>query len=161
MNLPDEGELEPARESDVDRDTLRRALRDLEAAEARVARNAERVYDETRDELLGELFPLLDDLDRVVRAADESNRDPALVEALHLLRGRFDRVLARYGAARIDATDQRFDPALHDAIAAVPVSDPRLERMVIEQLEPGYRVGDRVLRHARVAVGVRHGHRQH
>lgn len=159
MNVPDEGELEPAREPEADRDSLRRALRDLEAAEARVARNAERVYEETRDDLVSELFPLLDDLDRVIHAADESNRDPALVEALHLLRSQLDRVLARYGVERIDATQQAFDPALHDAVVAIPISDPRLDRTVIEQLEPGYRAGDRVLRHARVAVGVLHGKR--
>ena len=144
-------------ESEPDRDSLRRALRDLEAAEARVARNAEHIYDDTRHELLAELFPLLDDLERVVRAADASNRDPALVEALHLLRAQFDRVLARYGAERIDALHQRFDPQLHDAVLAVPVTDPRLEHLVIEQLEPGYRVDDKVLRPARVGVGVRRG----
>ena len=137
-----------------DRDSLRRALRDLEAAEARVARNAERIYEETREGLLEELFPLLDDLDRVVHAADASNRDPALVEAVHLLRAQFDRVLARYGAERIDALQQRFDPNLHDAVLAIPVFEPALDRVVVQQLAPGYRAGDRVLRPARVGVGV-------
>lgn len=152
VELPDEGELEPAPENE--RDSMRRALRDLEAAQARVKRDADRVYQETRAQLVSELLPVIDNLDRTLRVATKSGADRALLDGVRMTRAQLDQVLARYGAERIDATNQRFDPALHDAFMAVPVTDPRWNGVVIEQLEPGYKFGGRVLRPAKVSVGV-------
>lgn len=61
-----------------DRDSLRRALRNLEAAEARVVRNAERVYDDTRSGVIAELLPVSDNLDRAIAAA--ASCEPAVVD---------------------------------------------------------------------------------
>jgi molecular chaperone GrpE len=144
---------EPEQES-PDRESLRRALRDLEAAEQRVQRNAERVYEEARAKLVHEILPALDNLDRVIAAADP-HRDPALLEGVRMVRGQLERVLVRYGAERIDATGARFDPEIHEAIATVPVRDPSRDKIVLDQLQPGYRFAGRVLRPARVTVGVR------
>ena len=66
---------------------------------------------------------------------------------------RLQAVLADLGAVRIDSRGQRFDPAFHEAIATAEVEDPRLDGMVIDEWEAGYRLGDRVLRPARVRVG--------
>src|SRR5438477_3554232 len=122
-------------EEGPDRESLRRALRDLEAAELRVQRSAERIYDESRSKLVHELLPVLDNLDRVVGAADP-NRDPPLVEGVRMVRSQLERVLVRYGVEVIEATGQRFDPEIHDAVVAAPVEDPALDRMVIEQHQP-------------------------
>jgi molecular chaperone GrpE len=135
-----------------DRDSLRRALRNLEAAEARVVRNAERVYEETRSNLVADLLPLSDNLDRALAAAAAC--DPAILDGIRLVRSQLDDVLASFGAERIDARGQPFDPNVHDAVSIVPVTDPRMDRTVIDQVAPGYRIGDRVLRPARVAVGM-------
>jgi molecular chaperone GrpE len=139
--------------AEQERDSLRRALRDLEAAEARVQRNAARVYDETREKLVGELLPVLDNLDRTIRAAEDQS-DPSLVEGVRMVRSQLEAVLARYGVTRIEATGQPFDPAIHDAVFTVAVTDPRYDRLVIDQVEPGYRFADRVLRPAKVTVGI-------
>jgi molecular chaperone GrpE len=151
--------VEPQPEPDAeeqqrrDRDSLRRALRDLEAAEARVKRNAERVYDDARSSLVIELFPVLDDLDRSIEAAHAST-DPALSEAVAMSRRRLDQILARYGVERIDATGGSFDPNLHDAVTTLNVSDPMQNMTVLQQLAPGYRFGGRLLRPAKVVVGI-------
>lgn len=135
------------------RASARRALRELEAAHARVERNAERVYGETRENLVAELLPVLDDVDRtIVRAEAEANA-AAIVEGVRLVRRKLERVLERYGVQRIDATDKRFDPSLHDAISVVPVADPERHGAVLEQIQPGYRFGDKLLRPAKVVVG--------
>jgi molecular chaperone GrpE (heat shock protein) len=136
-----------------DREALRKALHDLEAAEARVKRNAERVYDESRASLVHHLFPVLDNLDRSIAAA-EANSDPALLEGVRLIRKQLDDVLVRYGAERIDAMGGPFDPTVQEAVTTVNVSDPTKNFTVIEQLAPGYRFGDRLLRPARVVVGL-------
>jgi molecular chaperone GrpE (heat shock protein) len=137
----------------VDRQSALRALRNLEATEARLERNSRREIDEARGKLVQELLPVLDNLDRTIGAAQRGHGDPAMLEGVRLVRQQLEGVLRGYGVERIDARDQRFDPGVHDAIGVTPVADPRLHGMVIEQLDPGYRFGERLLRPARVTVG--------
>src|SRR5450432_3827273 len=92
-----------------DRATLVKALRDLESTEARVERNAQRVYDETRAKLVVELLPVLDNLDRTIAAAQAAGEDAVLVQGTLMVRAQLETVLLRYGAERIAATS-RFDP---------------------------------------------------
>ena len=136
-----------------DRATMTRALRELEAAQARVERDARRVHDETRTRLVSELLPVLDNLDRTIRAAAGSRDGLALVEGVRLVRAQLEGVLRGYGVERIEAAGARFDPRIHEAIQVAPVGDPRRDGAVIEQVEPGYRFGDRLLRPAKVVVG--------
>ena len=136
-----------------ERESLRRALRDLEAAEERVKRNAERVYEEARSSLVLALFPVLDNLDRSIEAA-RAGGNPALLKGVEMVRKQLDEVLVRYGAERIDATGRRFDPSEQEAVAKVPAEDPTRHMMVLEQVAPGYRFGSRLLRPARVVVAV-------
>jgi len=79
-----------------DRATMTRALRELEAAQARVERDARRVHDETRTRLVSELLPVLDNLDRTIRAAAGSRDCRALVEGVHLVRAQLESVLRGY-----------------------------------------------------------------
>jgi molecular chaperone GrpE len=136
-----------------DRDSLIRALRNLEATQARVQQNAERVYDEKRRELVLELLPVLDNLERTLDAAMTSS-DAALVEGLRMVHGQLEAVLVRYGVERVDAAGQRFDPAIHEAVATVPMLYPELVGSVVHQVAPGYRFGGKVLRAAKVSVGI-------
>jgi molecular chaperone GrpE (heat shock protein) len=154
----DPAPCEPA--SEPDRATLTRALRELEASKARVERDAQQAQDEMRRTLVTQLLPLLDNLDRTIEAAELSGDSPAVVEGVRLVRNQFQRVLEGYGVERIDATHARFDPAQHEAVSTVPVTEPAAHGRVIEQLAPGYRFADRLLRPARVAVG-RHVPRYH
>lgn len=139
--------------ADADRESLSRAVNNLQASEARVRRNAEKVYDEARAGLVLELLPVLDNLDRTIDAVRGQVVTP-LVEGVTMVRGQLEGVLLRYGVERIDATGKKFDPAAHEAVTAIPVTDPDRVGMVIEQFELGYRFGAKLLRPARVAVGV-------
>ena len=142
-------------EQPPDRDSLLRALRDLEAAEQRVKRNAERIYDETRRKLVAQLLPVIDNIDRTIRAAEHASCTRAVVDGARMVRAQLDRILADYGAERIESEGQPFDPRIHEAVAAVPVADPARTHVVLEEYEPGYHFGDVILRPAKVAVGVR------
>ncbi len=140
-------------EREPDRESLRRALRDLEAAEARVLRSADRIYDESRSKLVHELLPVLDNLDRTITVAEEHS-DVALLQGVRMVRAQLEGVLVRYGVTRVDATGMRFDPEVHEAIAAVPVIDPKYDGVVLQQLEPGYQFNGGLLRPAKVNVGM-------
>lgn len=148
-----EVDLASSSEKEPDRSTMVQALRDLEAAKGRVERDARRVLEDTREQLVMKLLPILDDLDRTIRAATESGDAPAVLEGARLVRSRLEGVLRGYGAERVDAKDQAFDPARHEAVSMIPVSDPRGHGRVLDQLEAGYRYGDRLLRPAKVVVG--------
>jgi len=148
-------EAEPKSETrpEIDRQAALRALRNLEATEARLERNAKRDVDEARGKLVQELLPVLDNLDRTIRAAHASRSDPAMLEGVRLVRHQLEAVLRGYGVERIDALDQRFDPGVHEAIGMTVVSDPRRHGVVVQQAEPGYRFAGKLLRPAKVNVG--------
>lgn len=135
-----------------DRGTLTRALRELEAAKARVERDAKRAQEEMKQKLVVQLLPALDNLDRTLAAAQQNREAPTVVEGAYMVRRQIAGVLESYGVRRIDARGQRFDPAQHEAVSMVHVDDPRHDRKVIDQLEPGYAMGDRLLRPAKVVV---------
>ncbi|MBA3395222.1 MAG: nucleotide exchange factor GrpE [Deltaproteobacteria bacterium] len=129
------------------------AVRELEAAKARVERDAGRVEDETRFRLVSELIPVLDNLDRTIAAAEQQDDAQTVIEGVRLVRRQLEKVLAGYGVTRIQAKGHPFDPAVHEAVSVIAVREPRHHGIVIDQLEPGYRAGDRLLRAAKVVVG--------
>ena len=155
MQTAEQPIIEPERTLEApepDRATMTRALRELEAAQARVERDAQRVQDETRQKLVAQLLPVMDNLDRTIFAAAKS--DPALTQGVRLVRSQLEGVLRGYGVERIAATrGDRFDPQLHEAISVAPVYEPAHHGLILEQAEPGYRFGDRLLRPAKVVVG--------
>lgn len=134
--------------------SLERAQRDLESARIRVEQNAERVYEEKRRELVVELLPVLDNLDRAL-GAETSGTTADLIDGVRMVRAGLEGVLVRYGVQRMDTVaGERFDPALHEAVAAVSVVDPELAGAVLRQATPGYRFAGKLLRAAKVSVGV-------
>ena len=141
------------RQSEPDRASLANALRELEAAKARVERDAKKAQDEMRQKLVLELLPALDNLDRTIAAAVQHRDAPAVVEGVELVRRQILGVLEGFGVRRIETRGQHFDPTQHEAISIAPVKDPRHDRIVIEQIEPGYAMGDKLVRAARVVVG--------
>jgi molecular chaperone GrpE (heat shock protein) len=160
-SAPPEATLEAFREATAGaaadaaagRQAALRALRNLEATEARLERNARREAEETRGKLVQELLPVLDNLDRTIRAAQGGRSDPALLEGVRMVRQQLEGVLRGYGVERIEALGQRFDPAVHEAIGMIAVDDPQRHGAVVHQVEPGYRMSGRLLRPARVSVG--------
>ena len=133
--------------------TLASALEELEAAKLRVERGAQQAADDLRAKVILELIPLIDDLERTIRAAEEAGDAPAVLEGVRLVHGQFLTALERHGVVRVDALREAFDPALHEAISTLAVPHPAAHNVVIEQVAPGYKLGERLLRPARVVVG--------
>jgi molecular chaperone GrpE len=143
----------PPSTAEPDRASLSRALRDLEAAKARVERDARAAAQELREKLVLELVPVLDNLDRTIRAAEQSGDAPSVVDGVRMVRDQFLTVLAGIGVERVEAKHRRFDPRMHDAVSVVSVNQPNYHDVVVDQLEPGYRFDTRLLRPAKVVVG--------
>jgi molecular chaperone GrpE (heat shock protein) len=97
---------------------------------------------------LDEFLPVLDNLDRAI-----SLGTPAEAEGMRLIRSQLMRVLEGYGLERFGAVGERFDPRVHEAMDVAEVEDPAHHGTVVAEWQPGYRVGERVVRPARVQVG--------
>jgi molecular chaperone GrpE len=97
------------------------------------------------------LLPVLDNLRRAVEHASEAGAEEFFVSGLELVVREFETALERLGVVPVPAVGERFDPSIHEAIAAEE-SDEVEEDMVVAQLVPGYRLHDRLLRPAIVRV---------
>jgi molecular chaperone GrpE len=137
----------------MDADAVGRALRELEAVKSRVERDARRVSEDTRKQLVADLLPVLDNLDRIIA----SGKDSHTVEAVRAVRTQLEGVLRGYGVERQDVVGDPFDPAVHDAVSLRDVRDADRHDVVVDQLVPAYRYGAALLRPAKVVVGRRAG----
>ena len=127
---------------------LKRVAADFDNFRKRAARERGEMAAYANERLVKELLPVLDDLERALQAAEE-HEEVKLEEGVRLVHRQLAGVLVKAGLADIE-TDGKFDPHVHEALLSQP-SDAE-EGSVIEVLQKGYRLGDRVLRPARVVV---------
>jgi molecular chaperone GrpE len=129
-------------------DDLKRLAAEFENYKKRTAREQASLSARATERLVKELLPIVDDLERALGAAEE-HEEAELEEGVRLVHRQLASVLEREGLAEIE-TNGKFDPHVHEALLSQP-SDAE-EGSVIEVLQKGYRLGDRVLRPARVAI---------
>lgn len=105
-----------------------------------------------RAELAGKLLETMDDLQRVADTPLEGTTTEALHEGIGLVARKFAKVLSDNGVEPVNPVGERFDPNLHDALMMTPTDDPEQDELVSHVVLIGYRLGDRLLRPARVTV---------
>ena len=127
---------------------LKRVAADFENYRKRVARDHEGLVARAHERLVKELLPVLDDLERALEAAAQ-HEEAKLEEGVRLVHRELVEALAREGLVEVE-TDGQFDPHVHEALVSQPSEQE--DGSVIEVLQKGYRLGDRVLRPARVVV---------
>ena len=115
----------------------------------RMAREQERLVAHAHERLVKELLPILDDLERALEAA-EAHEEAALVDGVKLVQKSLRKTLEKEGLAEIE-TDGAFDPHVHEAMLTRP-GEGAEPGSVVEVVQRGYRVGDRVVRPAKVIV---------
>ncbi|SRR6266542_970096 len=153
MTAPTKPELEEklaALEAERDErlNDLKRVAADFENYRKRVARDQESLVARAHERLVKELLPVLDDLERALAAA-EQHEEAKLEEGVRLVQRSLQDALRREGLAEIE-TNGRFDPHVHEALLSQP-SDAE-EGSVLEVVQKGYKLGDHVIRPARVVV---------
>jgi len=137
---------EPAPAAD---DAYLRLAADFDNYRKRVAREHADLSTRANERLLNELLPVLDDLERALDAAAEHEGEK-LEEGVKLVHRSFVSLLERHGLTEID-TAGRFDPHVHEALLTQP-GEGAEEGSVLQVLQKGYKLGERVLRPARVIV---------
>jgi molecular chaperone GrpE len=130
----------------------REANAEFEQARARLRRDVAKEVERGKRAILADLLDVLDNLDRALAAACESSAAGPLLQGVELVRAQFLGKLESLGVRVVDASGQRFDPARHEAVTTVPVTDPAKDGLVVGVVRQGYAIGDDVLRPAVVAV---------
>jgi len=126
-----------------------RVQADFDNYRKRALRDQERLVAHAHERLVKELLPILDDLERALEAA-ERHEEAALVDGVKLVRESLRKALEKEGLAEID-TDGPFDPHVHEAMLTQPGNGAD-SGSVLEVVQRGYRLGDKVVRPARVIV---------
>ena len=135
-------------ERDEHLNDLKRVAAEFENYRKRVARDQESLVARAHERLVKELLSVLDDLERALDAAEE-HEEAKLEEGVRLVHRELASALQREGLAEIE-TNGHFDPHVHEALLAQPSEAE--EGSVIQVVQKGYRLGDHVLRPARVVV---------
>ena len=139
-------DLEAARDSAIA--DLQRVAADFDNYRKRVARDQESLVARAHERLVKELLPVLDDLERALEAAQE-HEEAKLEEGVRLVHRELSHVLKKEGLVAVE-TDGKFDPHEHEALLTQPSEAE--EGAIVQVIQKGYRLGDRVLRPARVVV---------
>ncbi|MFL5959784.1 MAG: nucleotide exchange factor GrpE [Gaiellaceae bacterium] len=143
----EEQQPEPEPEPEPD-DRLLRLAADFENYKKRAARERQEYVALANERLIGELLPILDDLERALSAA-EQHEEAQLEEGVRLVHRSLAGLLERHGVEPIE-TDGKFDPHVHEALLSQPSEAE--EGSVLDVVQKGYKLGDRVVRPARVVV---------
>jgi len=139
------------KESWENRDRWVRSVADLENFKKRALHEKTRILKYQHEELLKDLLPVLDNLERALGATENSAVPAAFVEGVemiaHMLRGVFEK----HGVTPVKALGEPFDPAFHEALSQIPSPGVK-PNTVVEELEKGYLYRDRLLRPAKVVI---------
>ncbi|HSE33400.1 MAG TPA: nucleotide exchange factor GrpE [Pyrinomonadaceae bacterium] len=134
-------------------DQLRQQLqRETDETRQRLNKAADERAAGEKARFIASLLPVVDDLHRAIQAADEGADRDSLLEGIRRTANSFENSLANAGVEPVPAVGEAFDPELHEAVDTAEV-DPELDGKVIEEFSRGFRIGDRLLRPARVKVG--------
>ena len=105
------------------------------------------------ERLLETLLSVADDFDRALQVVDEAKEIEAVKEGLILISGKFNGFLTQQGVKEIEAVKKEFDTDLHEAITKIPAPSKKLKGKVVEVIQKGYYLNEKVLRYAKVVIG--------
>ena len=103
--------------------------------------------------VLEALLPILDDLDRAAENINKSNDVATLKEGVDLIINKLNKTLSAQGLQRMDSIGKAFDTDFHEAVALIPAQNDEQKNHIIDCVQPGYLLNDKVIRHAKVVVG--------
>jgi molecular chaperone GrpE len=98
------------------------------------------------------LLPVIDDFDRAMKTLEMATDIESIKEGILLIYNKFNAYLQQNGVKPIEAFGQVFDPDLHEAVATIPATEEDMAGKVIDNIQTGYTLNDKVLRHAKVVV---------
>jgi len=133
-------------------DKLLRRQAEFENYRKRVERERNELYQHGRDDVLLQFLPVVDNFERALSSLETSEGDAeALRHGVELIHKQFKDALSKFGLEAVEAVGHTFDPHVHEAVTT-EATDKHKENTVIQEFQRGYKIGDRLLRPAKVKV---------
>lgn len=132
-------------------DQMKRAHAELDNFRRRAQREAELSARFASLPIIRDLLPALDNVDRSIQAAEQTGKIEDLIQGLQMIVAQFDQVFGSHSAKAITAVGETFDPNLHEALQQIPTNE-HPPMTVLQELERGYIMHDRVIRPSKVLV---------
>lgn len=137
-----------------DKDDYLRLMAEFDNYRRRTAQEKLEIVSMASTETIKGLLPVLDDCERALKVLKDSNDSDAAKEGTGLIYNKLMAYLKSKGLAVIDAQDKDFDTDLHEAVAQFPIEDPQKKGKVFDVVQTGYTLNGRVIRFAKVVVGI-------
>lgn len=128
-------------------------MADFDNFKKRTLREKTEIIKNGAENVLKGILPILDDFERGIEAIKDEATAVSVKEGMELIYNKFVKYLQQNGVKEIPTADVVFDVDLHEAVAMVPVDDETKKGKVIDTIAKGYMLNDKVIRHAKVAVG--------
>lgn len=104
-------------------------------------------------DIMTSLLPVLDDFDRTMKSLEQNGDLNALKEGVSLVHHKFKNILEQQGLSAFSAINETFDPDVHEAITNIPAPNEDMKGKVLDEVEKGYKLNDKLIRFAKVVVG--------
>lgn len=105
------------------------------------------------ESIISNLLPVMDDFDRALQVMQEATDCAAMKEGIDLIYNKFNEFLKTSGVKEIDALNKEFDTDLHEAITKIPAPEEEMKGKVVDVIQKGYYLNDKVMRYAKVVIG--------
>ena len=148
------GELESLqKELTAEKEKFLRLFAKFENFRKRTARERTDMFRTAGQDVIVSLLPVLDDFDRAMKELNKSG-DEAALQGVALIHNKFKETLKSKGLEEISVAEgDTFDADVHEAVTQIPAPDKSLKGKVVDVIEKGFTLGDRVIRHPKVVVG--------
>lgn len=128
-------------------------MADMENLRKRTLREKADLLKNASERVLQGILPIVDDFERSLAAASSSTDAEAIRQGVEMIYNKLVKFLESQGVKAMDTDGQPFDPDFHEAIATIPAPSDDLKGKIVDTTQKGYMLNDKVLRHAKVAVG--------
>ncbi len=135
------------------KDALLRKAAELENVRKRVQKERITLFEDARIQALQDIIPIAEDMNRTLEASVSTEIDENFLQGVQMVASKFEQLFERYGVEPINQAQVAFDVDIHDAMLRQPTEDPAIpSNIVLQVLESGYKLGNRVIKHAKVIV---------
>jgi len=136
-----------------EKDKFLRLFAEFENYKKRTSKERMDLFKTAGQEVIVSLLPVLDDFERALKELAKSE-DKEMFQGIELINGKLRETLKSKGMEEVDAKQgDTFDAEIHDAITQIPAPNKKLKGKIIDVVERGYKLGDRIIRHPKVVVG--------
>ena len=154
MQTPESGEQQELQQKyDELNDSYLRLFADFDNYRKRTLKEKADIIKSGGEKVLKDIIPLIDDFERAIVALHQSDDKEAILEGIDLIYNKFMNFLQQHGIKEIEAIGLPFDPEKFEAVGTIPAPEESQEGVVIDLVQKGYTLNDKVIRFPKVIVG--------